>query len=140
LHSGIEHTTSNLDLDAVLLALREQQMPMYKSRFLVKQGQRLVPIEIQDIAYFYTEDKVSFIKTFSDQRFVVDYSLDELEQLLNPVQFFRANRQYIIAPKTLESIHNHFNGKLKVILKPAVQQEVYISRERAADFKVWLGE
>jgi two-component system LytT family response regulator len=106
----------------------------------VKQGQRLIPLDIQEIAYFYTEDKISFIKTFTDQRFVVDHSLDDLEQLLDPAFFFRANRQFIVSPKSLEAIHNHFNGKLKVMIKPAITEELFVSRERAADFKKWLGE
>lgn len=136
------HSTSaaKIDLDSIVLALREKHVQAYKRRFLVKQGQKYIPLEIQEIAYFYTEDKVSFIRTFTDLRFVVDHSLDELEQLLDPVSFFRANRQFIVSPQSLNGIHNHFNGKLKINLKPIVSEEVYVSRERAADFKVWLGE
>lgn len=139
---GANHDISapKIDLDSIVMALREQNVQAYKRRFLVKQGQKFIPLEIQDIAYFYTEDKVSFIKTLSDQRYVVDHSLDELEQLLDPVYFFRANRQFIVSPKSLEGIHNHFNGKLKINLKPSISEEVYVSRERAADFKTWLGE
>ncbi len=129
-----------VDIDGLLIALRQQQNQVFKQRFLVKQGQRLIPLDIQEIAYFYTEDKISFIKTFTDQRFVVDHSLDDLEQLLHPAFFFRANRQFIVSPKSLEAIHNHFNGKLKVMIKPAITEELFVSRERAADFKKWLGE
>jgi two-component system LytT family response regulator len=140
--SGAHQDTSapKLDLDSIVMALREQHIQAYKRRFLVKQGQKYIPLDVQDIAYFYTEDKVSFIKTYSDQRYVVDHSLDELEQLLDPVYFFRANRQFIVSPKSLDGIHNHFNGKLKINLKPLVSEEVYVSRERAADFRAWLGE
>jgi two-component system LytT family response regulator len=140
--SGTHHesTAPKIDLDSIVLALREQNVQAYKRRFLVRQGQKFIPLDIQDIAYFYTEDKVSFIKTYSDQRYVVDHSLDELEQLLDPVYFFRANRQFIVSPKSLDGIHNHFNGKLKINLKPLVSEEVYVSRERAADFRAWLGE
>ncbi len=129
-----------LDIEAVLLALRKEQVVTYKQRFLVKQGQRFIPIILSEIAYFYTEEKVSFIRTFSDQRYVVDHSLDELEQLLDSEFFFRANRQYIICPKTIEAIHNHFNGKLKINLKPTASEDIFVSRERAGDFKKWLGE
>jgi len=140
LNSVKSNSTQTTEINQILRALKTKELPIYKTRFLVKQGQKFVSLEISEIAQFYTEDKISFIRTFADQRFVVDYSLDELEELLDPKLFFRANRQYIISPKTLESIHNHFNGKLKVNLKPSVQQEVFISRERAADFKAWLGE
>lgn len=129
-----------LDVDSIVQALREKKMPTFKQRFLVKQGQRLIPVEISEIAFFYTEDKISFIRTFSDQRYIVDHSLDELEDLLNPIDFFRANRQFIVSPRSLEGIHHHFNGKLKINLKPVSSEDVYVSRERASDFKKWLGE
>lgn len=130
---------SKIDLDSIVTALREKQQ-VYKQRFLVKQGQRLIPIDMSEIAFFYTEDKVSFIKTFTAQRYIVDHSLDELELLLDPVIFFRANRQYIIHSKCLDGIHHHFNGKLKINLKPGNGDDVFVSREKAADFKKWLGE
>ena len=129
-----------VDMESILNALKKSTNLIYKQRFLVKQGQRLIPIDLIEIAYFYTEDKVSFIKTFNEQRYIVDHSLDDLENLLNPELFFRANRQFIICPKALDGIHNHFNGKLKIILKPNALEEVFVSRERAGDFKKWLGE
>ena len=128
-----------LDMETIVSALKEKQQS-YKHRFLVKQGQRLIPIDIQEIAYFYTEDKVSFIKTYTEHRYIVDHSLDELKLLLDPNNFFRANRQFIVGPKCLDGIHNHFNGKLKINLKPNTGEEVFVSREKAADFKKWLGE
>lgn len=129
-----------LDMDSIVSALRSREKNMYKKRFLVKQGQRLIPVDISEIAFFYTEDKVSFIRSLNDQRYMVDYSLDELEELLDPEFFFRANRQFIISPRSLDGIHNHFNGKLKINLRPAAGDDVFVSRERAADFKKWLGE
>lgn len=132
-------TSPKLDLDMIVTALRGKQQ-VYKQRFLVKQGQRLIPIDMHEIAFFYTEDKVSFIKTFGEQRYIVDHSLDELELLLDPNFFFRANRQYIVSPKCLDGIHSHFNGKLKINMKPTNNDEVFVSREKAADFKKWLGE
>jgi two-component system LytT family response regulator len=140
LHEQQNNPTSKFDLDSIVNALNKQQGTSFKRRFLVKQGQKFIPLETTEIAYFYTEDKVSFIRTFADQRFVVDHSLDELEGLLDPIHFFRANRQFIVSPKTLDGIHNHFNGKLKINLKPSLSDEVFVSRERAADFKNWLGE
>ena len=133
-------SAAKIDLDSIVLALREKNIPAYKKRFLVKQGQRLIPVDISEIAFFYTEDKVSFIRTFTDQRYMVDHSLDELEELLDPEDFFRANRQFIVSPKSLDGIHHHFNGKLKVNLRPVAGDEVFVSRERAAEFKNWLGE
>lgn len=129
-----------LSMEQIIDALKDRTSPAYKKRFLVKQGQRLIPVDISEIAFFYTEDKVSFIRSFSDVRFMVDHSLDELEELLNPEHFFRANRQFIVSLKSLDGIHHHFNGKLKINLRPAPGEDVFVSRERAADFKTWLGE
>lgn len=130
----------SFDFSPLIEALNTKSGRSYKERFLIRHGQKLVPVETSSIAYFYTEDKISFLKTFQDQRYMVDHSLDELEKLLDPVNFFRANRQFIICPSALDGIHHHFNGKLKVVLKPAVGEEVFVSRERAGDFKAWLGE
>lgn len=129
-----------LDMETIVSALRSKEKNVFKKRFLVKQGQRLIPVDVAEIAFFYTEDKVSFIRSFNDQRYMVDFSLDELEELLDPEHFFRANRQFIISPKSLDGIHHHFNGKLKINLRPVAGDEVFVSRERAADFKKWLGE
>jgi two-component system LytT family response regulator len=133
-------TPASFDLTSLVNALRNDNQGGFKKRFLIKHGQKLVPIETGAIAYFYTEDKVSFLKTFQDQRYMVDHSLDELEKMLDPKSFFRANRQFIICPASLDGIHHHFNGKLKVVLKPNTGDEVFVSRERAGDFKIWLGE
>lgn len=128
------------DIDSIVEALKAKTSKRFKQRFLVRQGQRLIPVECSEIAFFYTEDKISFLKTFNEQRFIVDHSLDELEELLNPLDFFRANRQFIITMRSLDGVHNHFNGKLKINLKPLASDEIYVSRERASEFKKWLGE
>jgi two-component system LytT family response regulator len=133
-------SSSKIDLDSIMQAIQHKTMPSYKKRFLVKQGQRLISVDISEIAFFYTEDKVSFIRSFTDQRYMVDHSLDELEELLDPEHFFRANRQFIVSVKSLDGIHHHFNGKLKINLKPVAGDDVFVSRERASDFKSWLGE
>jgi two-component system, LytTR family, response regulator LytT len=83
---------------------------------------------------------VNFIKTRSGQRYIVDYTLDELEQTLDTRQFYRANRQFIVHVKAVESVHPYFNSKLKIHLKPNTEEEVLISREKATEFKQWLGE
>lgn len=134
------NNTAKIDIDTIVQAIKNKSAQSYKKRFLVKQGQRLISVDISEIAFFYTEDKVSFIRSFSDQRYMVDHSLDELEELLDPEHFFRANRQFIVTVKSLDGIHHHFNGKLKINLKPVAGEDVYVSRERASDFKNWLGE
>lgn len=132
---------NRVNIDMLLKELRQSQGKQeYRNRFLVKQGQKFITVETHDIAYFFTEDRVNFIKTRAGQRFIVDYTLDELEQTLDTRQFFRANRQFIVHAKAVESVHPYFNSKLKLHLKPAIEDEVLISREKASEFKQWMGE
>ena len=118
----------------------QQHGEKYRNRFLVKSGQRLMPIGSESISYFFTEDKIVFMRTKENNKFAMDYTLDELEQQLDPRHFFRANRQYILNSICIDEIHTWFNGKLKVTIKPKPDEEVIVSRERAGDFKEWLGE
>ena len=81
-----------------------------------------------------------FIRTKENQKFFIDYTLEDLEASLDPKQFFRVNRQFIVGGECVEAIHTWFNGKLKVDIKPKPEEEVVISREKANDFKKWMGE
>jgi two-component system response regulator LytT len=131
----------NAGIEKLLQSLYAQQSSeKYRTRFLVKSGQRLIPLTTENISYFFTENKLVFIRTNENQKFFVDYTLDDLEQSLDPRQFFRANRQFIISTTSVETIHPWFNSKLKVDIKPKPDEEVVISREKANDFKKWLGE
>ncbi|MEY3501536.1 MAG: hypothetical protein RL308_3209 [Bacteroidota bacterium] len=110
----------------------------YKSRFLVKMGDRLVSLTNDQIAYFYSEDKLVFVQTIENKKYPVDFSLDELEHTIDPSSFFRLNRQFISNINSIVSIHNYFNGKLKLTLKPTIEKEILVSREKASYFKDWL--
>lgn len=113
----------------------------FKTRFLVKQGQRLIPIDAERIAYFFAEDKLVFLVTSDDHKYIVDYTLEQLEGKLNPQHFFRANRKIITSMPAVKDIHLSFNGKLKIYLKPDLKkgEEIFVSRERASEFKTWMG-
>jgi DNA-binding LytR/AlgR family response regulator len=123
-----------------LLDFLGHRTAQYKSRILITVGTKLKTIEVDDIAYFYSEEKITFLRTKSGQHFPVDYSLDKLIQLLNPELFFRINRQMIISIKSVITIHTHFKGRLKLELKPEASQEIFVSGDRMADFKEWLGK
>ena len=129
------------DFKSLVLELQEQNKPKeYRQRFLVKQGQRLISIEASEIAFFYTDDKVVFFKTKNNMKYIVEYSIDELQEFIDPRTFFRINRQFFIAIHSVVTIHSYFNGRLKLDLKPAIEREVVISRERVNDFKEWMGK
>lgn len=129
-----------LDIARLVQELQRQQQPRdYRTRFLVKQGQRLLPIETDAIAYFFVDDGLTLFCTHDRNRYMVDYSLEDLEQMLDPKVFFRVNRQFILSVRAVGQIHTHFNGKLKLHLNPPTDKEVMVSRERVNDFKDWLG-
>lgn len=126
----------------LLTELRKTVAPVAKTvreHFLVRQGQRLVSISAEEIAYFYSEDRITFFKTFEGKSYLLDQPLEELEQQVDGRLFFRASRKYLVGRKSVSNIFIHFNGKLKAILKPAVDDDVIVSRDRAPEFKKWLG-
>jgi len=110
----------------------------YKNRFLLKRGQSFVSLASEDIYCFYIENQLVSLIAKNKEPYSVDYTLDELEQILNPELFFRANRQCIINIKAIATVHNYFNSKLKVILNIPFENEIIISREKASTFKNWL--
>ncbi|MGN6803178.1 MAG: LytR/AlgR family response regulator transcription factor [Ginsengibacter sp.] len=112
----------------------------YRSRFLIKLGQKMVSIDISDVAYFYSENKCTFIRTYQNQKFIIDLTLDELEKELAPQQFFRANRQFILSGKSVVSIHTWFNQKLIAEVNPPTEEHIIVSRDKANAFKAWMGE
>lgn len=110
----------------------------YKNRFLLKRGQSFISLAADDIFCFYIENQLVSLIARNKDCFSVDYTLDELEQMLNPEMFFRANRQCILNIKAIATVHNYFNGKLKVLLNIPFDNEIIISREKASIFKEWL--
>ncbi|MGD1842385.1 MAG: LytR/AlgR family response regulator transcription factor [Thermonemataceae bacterium] len=135
LFSTAAPSTTNLDL--LLTQLQERKLS-YKDRFLVKMGDRLVSIEQNQVAYFMAEDKIVLLVTSDEKRFAIDYTLEKLENLLNPKAFFRLNRKFIARFNAISQVHQYFNGKLKVELVPLPPTEVLVSREKSAVFKGWL--
>ncbi|GAB3548739.1 LytR/AlgR family response regulator transcription factor [Spirosoma fluminis] len=112
----------------------------FRDRFMIKQGQRLFSISIEEVAYIFSRNKMAFLKTRDGHEWLIDYTLDELVHMLDPRRFFRLNRQIIAELRAIDKAHLYFNSKLKVNLCPAFEEEVIISREKAGEFKLWLGE
>lgn len=112
----------------------------YRQRFLVKQGQKMLSIEVGEIAYFFTDDRYSFFMTDSSQKMLVDYTLDELAESLDPARFFRINRGMMVTHRSVDKIDPYFGNRLALTLRPAHNKEVLVSREKVGDFKVWMGK
>lgn len=110
----------------------------YRTRFLVYIADSLIPIQISDIAYFYSEDGATFLVTHAGKQHIINDSLDQLEAELDPKTFSRANRQFIVSAQSVLKIHNYGNQKLKLSIKPDIDKEVIISKLRATAFKGWM--
>jgi two-component system response regulator LytT len=112
----------------------------FKERFLVKLGQKLLSIPISQVAYFFSQDRFIFLKTLDNQKFLVEYRIEQLEKILPPEMFFRINRSHIISLGSVREIHAYFGNRLKIYLTPSTEKEVIVSRKRVSDFKQWLGK
>ncbi|MDP9078908.1 MAG: LytTR family DNA-binding domain-containing protein [Bacteroidota bacterium] len=112
--------------------------PSYKTRFLVKVGDKFIPVQISDVSYFSFEDKITFLHTAEGKRYMLEHTLDELEALTDPHYFFRLNRQVIVSFETIKTVHNYFNGKLKVYLNNALPEGTVVSKDKAQLLKSWL--
>ena len=136
----IQKSTSNIDALKEMLSQISAPKNNFKERFLVKLGERLISVLTNDIAYFLSKDKLTYLITKSNNKYVVDYTLEELVNMVDRKHFFQINRQFITAINSITNIHNYFNGKLKIQLYPNVDEEVIVSRERAAELKLWLNQ
>ncbi|MCB0523130.1 MAG: LytTR family DNA-binding domain-containing protein [Saprospiraceae bacterium] len=122
-----------------LLQLINQREPEYKTRFMISVGTKIRSIETDDVAYFYSDEKITFLVTREGQNLPIDFSLDKLSTQLNPTHFFRCSRQYLVGFQAIRTVHTHFKGKLKLELVPKPRQDVFVSGDRMSDFKNWLG-
>jgi DNA-binding LytR/AlgR family response regulator len=134
-----ENVTSHQDYSEILEAIRHGEKK-FRKRFLVSKGAAFYKLPVEDIAYFFSEARITTAVTFNRQNHVVDFSLEALEEQLNPETFFRVNRQVIVNIQSIEKIENYFGGKLKVRLNPPFENEVVVSRLKAMDFKTWVGQ
>lgn len=113
----------------------------YKNRFLIRDKDCYIPVIVEDIAYFFSEDKVTFCITRQNNKYIINnYSLESLEKTLNPKDFFRINRQFIISFKSIVKIQQQYNYKLKIILSPAYGNEIIVSKNLISHFKKWANQ
>ncbi|HSG67207.1 MAG TPA: LytTR family DNA-binding domain-containing protein [Bacteroidales bacterium] len=110
----------------------------YKSRFISRLGEQIKSIGIEEIAYFKAEDKLTFIIDRNGRRYIVDHTLEELESMLDPEKFFRLNRTYYSAYRSITKVSKYFNNRLLIDLEPRDDEKVLVSRARVKDFMDWL--
>ena len=112
----------------------------YRKRFLVRHLQKFFSIRVNQVAYFFTNGRLSFLVTTDNKRYIVDYTMDQLESLNNPEQFFRINRSIIVAFDAVKQAEEYHGNRLIIDIQPVFQEKVIVSRERVAAFKMWLGK
>lgn len=130
---------STYALDNLKKLLASMQSPQrYKDRFSIKSGDKFMSIDISDIAYFYAEERVTFVVTNQNRRHIIDYTLETLEPLLDPHLFFRITRGCIASIGSIGCVSKYFNSRLKIKLAPAFEGEMLVSRVRVPAFLKWL--
>jgi DNA-binding LytR/AlgR family response regulator len=124
--------------DLMAQLLQTLQSRSFKERFIVKSGNALSYIQACDLRWCYVEDSMLFARMNDGKRHLLDYTLEQLEQQLDPKSFFRVNRQFLVHIEAVKRMHPYFNNRLKLELYPLCENEVIVSRDRVADFKRWV--
>ena len=130
---------ASLDFEMIKKMLINPIDREYKKRFTIKMGQQLKMINIEEVECFFSENKGTYLHTFDNRDYLLDNTLEQLETELNPEDFYRVSRKYIIPMKAIKEIQLYSNSRLKVILPTYKEDEVIVSREKVGDFKTWLG-
>lgn len=121
-----------------LIDIIENKKPAYKSRFVINVGSKIRTVDTIEIAYFYSLEKSTFLFSFESKNYPLDFSLDYLENTVNPEIFFRINRQYLVNYNAIAGISVLSKSRIRLDLMPAVKDDIYVSNARAPEFRRWL--
>jgi two-component system, LytTR family, response regulator len=125
-------------LEKILAMAGSRPEKSYKSRFLVKVGEKIKTIPVEEITAFYSLEKATYLHTSSNRSYCIDFALDQLETILNPETFFRISRKYMVSLKACSNITAWSNSRLKLRIEGIEDQEIIVARERVQDFREWL--
>jgi DNA-binding LytR/AlgR family response regulator len=131
-------TNLSLDFEMLKRMLVNPIDQIYKKRFTIKMGQQLKMISIDEIECFFSENKGTYIRSIANRDYLIDCTLEQLESQLDPNEFFRVSRKFIIPMKRIKEIQVYSNSRLKVILSTYKADDIIVSREKVPDFKNWL--
>ena len=118
--------------------LRQSLKLPFKERFIIKIGEHLKSVPVADILFFFSREKASYAVVKEQRNYLLDYTMDQLEDLIDPFLFFRINRSYLIHVDAIEDIISYSNSRLRLILKNSDDSDIIVSRERVKKFKSWL--
>jgi DNA-binding LytR/AlgR family response regulator len=129
---------ASVDLGTLQNALEMMQGRKYKERFIVKYGEHIKSFPVENIVAFFSEEKISFFKNEDGRKYVVDYTIEQIEGLVDPDRFFRINRKYLINLNTIEDVIVYSNSRLKLQVRHLSDHDLVVAREKVQEFKKWL--
>lgn len=133
-----ENNTSNFNLESIKALLNNSQEKTFKKRFIIKIGQHLKIVNINEIECFYSQDKATYIQTKELRDYLLDGTLEQLKDELNPHLFFRVNRKFIVKLDAIKDIIAYSNSRLEIKLHHYNDEQIIVSREKVKDFKKWI--
>jgi len=110
----------------------------YKTRFMIKVGEHIKTVETDSILYFYSQEKTTFCHTTDNRNLILDFTLEQLEEMVDPARFFRVNRKYFVSSEAIQDIITYTNSRLRLVLKNSADNDIIVARERVMEFKDWL--
>jgi DNA-binding LytR/AlgR family response regulator len=146
LHQSLEkyrrlYTQSKTDFsDKILRLVQDMNSVKYKERLLIKRGQQLSYLKTESTAYCYADGKLCFAVDFNGAKYLLENNLSQLEEQLQPNNFYRINRHLLVNIEAVKKVHTWLGGRLKLEVSPSTTAETIVSRERVNGFKEWLGQ
>lgn len=125
-------------LEQLLSMTGLKQGRTFKSRFLVKIGDKIKSIPVEEITAFYSLEKATYLHTMGKRSYSIDFALDQLESILEPEKFFRISRKYLVSIEACTNIIAWSNSRLKLLIEGIDDQEIIVARERVQEFRDWL--
>ncbi len=132
------HHQQNSSLIESLAKAYQTINKQYKNRFMVKMGDNIVSIKTEEISFFISEDGTTILNTLQKKRYAIDFTLDQLQDLVAPDLFFRINRQVLININSVQKVSTYFNSRLKITSDVLLDEQAVVSRDRVNEFKTWL--
>lgn len=126
--------------EKVLKMVQEMNTVRYKERLLIKRGQQLSYLKTESTAYCYADGKLCYAVDFTNNKYMLESNLSQLEEQLQPNKFYRINRQLLVNIEAVSKVHTWLGGRLKLELLPSTTSDTVVSRERVNGFKEWLGQ
>jgi DNA-binding LytR/AlgR family response regulator len=127
----------NLDMELIKNLLHSKEKS-FKSRFLVKFGEKIQSVPVEEVAFFFSEERVTFLQTISGKKYVLDSTLEQVESQVNPEMFFRLNRKYLSHINAIEEVLSYSNSRLKIKLTNCPDSDILVSREKVSELKSWM--